>query len=80
MKLFVIATAPFGSRAINSTVPLVNEFAVHFTVAVIVVLTFCTTGFGDAVAEEVKLGGTSGVAAIGDDAGPVPALLVPETS
>ena len=62
------------------TVPLLRELAVHLTVAVMVVLTFCVTGFGDAVDDEVNVGGTRGVAAMGDEAGPVPALLDPETS
>jgi hypothetical protein len=45
-----------------------------------VVLAFCVTGFGDAVAEDVNVGGMSGVAATGAESGLVPSLLVPETT
>jgi hypothetical protein len=62
------------------TTPLLSELAVHLTVAVMVVLTFCVTGFGDAVADDVNVGGTIGVAASGAEFGPVPTELVPETT
>ena len=79
VKVCVRAVAPVGSSATISTVPFVSVLAVHFTVAEMVVLEFCVAGLGEAVAEDVNVGGTSGVAAIGVEYGPVPTLLVPET-
>ena len=54
--------------------------AVSVTAAVIVVGFPCATGFGEAVAEDVKVGGTIGVAAASLELALVPAWFVAETT
>ena len=60
--------------------PLLSVLAVSVTVAVMVVAFPCGTGFGEAVADEVNVGGTMGVAATSLELPLVPAWLVAETT
>jgi hypothetical protein len=64
VKSCVAAVLPLGSTTRICTIPLVSECAAHVTLAVTVVLDPCVTGLGDALADEVNVGGANGVAAI----------------
>ncbi len=80
MKFFDATVLPPGSTARICTMPFVRVFAVSLTVAVIVVLFPSVTGFGEAVADDVNVGGTMGVAASWAELGLVPALFEAETT
>ena len=81
MKLCVAATPALGSMAETTTVALLREFAVQVTVAVIVVDDPWVTGFGLAVALDVKVGGVAvGVAATSAEFGLEPTELDADTT
>ena len=80
VKFCDAAELPSESITRICTIPLLSECAVQVTFAVTVVLAPCVTGFGDAVADEVKVGGAIGVAANGAESGLLPAEFVPDTT